>query len=448
MASTRNKPDDEEQGDESVACLAIPPERLTDPLAYREASTALMNAILTGQIKSTDAKRRLDLIREFCEMNTGVALEDIARQQMDPLERFRGKMEDTLAELAQVEQALALVDSLRMGPDEKKKWLGVIERLKAAISQAQADPVKCWVYVGRDDENGRVFQMARHHIDFFDTWNDPLKPHSLVMAPVGHSKSTSLRGQMIYEMGTNPALRCLYITGDTPGASKTVVAIKKVMKSPRFRALFPDVRVLGRADASEDSSMRFTVTRANWMSREPTFEGAAIFSNIQGNRYDRIYGDDVCPESVRDQPNIRRRVVQTWLSVVEARIADPKTARIRLICTPWHDEDVAGQIARDAARGVLRDWRVEIDRFAIHDDPVTGKAIPLWNKFSSAFLEDRKIRDGVNYTFKYPPARGLQQRHSCPQVLVLQRRPAMPAYYRPRQGDSRRNQPIGTVVEP
>ena len=382
----------------------IPQDRLFDPKAYSEAAAQVLNAVGKGERKSTDAKRDVELIKDLCLTFTGVSLEDMARQQKDPIERFIGLMEASEAELVQVEKAIKDIDDKRVTPTVKKKWRKLIHRALALQQQARSDPAKFMVYIMRNDDPGHVGEvlfLQPFHLDFFDIWRDPGFANSLIEAPVGHSKSTCLRALRCFEVGENPSLRCLYITDETSKARKTIQVMKRTMKSPRFRAIYPDVRVLGKTEDTEDSGLRFTVTRANWQSREPTFEGASILSKIQGNRYDRIDGDDFCPPSVANHDAERRDINKRWVEVVESRCGDPKSLRIRIICTPWHPEDVAGLIAKDVRDGRLTDWRVGIEEFRINDDE-QGLAVPLWpSRFDTKFLENRKVRDGHSYDFKY-----------------------------------------------
>jgi len=312
-------------------------------------------------------------------------------------------MESSQRELDALEKAIRGLNDPRVTEALKKKWIELIHRTSAIQGACRKDPLLCWVYVGRDEDPtraGQMFRMAAIHKRFFEIWTDPDHMHSLIEAPIGHGKSTNMRGLMVWEIGREPELRCLYITDEASKAQRTVSAVKRVMRSARYRALFPDVRVLSRADDAEDSKRRFTVVRKNWQARDPSFEAAGIFGRIQGNRYDRIYGDDICPSTVRDHLTERKRVHRKWFSVVMGRVADPASTRVRLICTPWHPQDVAGHITRLAREGTLPSWLVKIDEFRIRDTS-EGRAIPVWDKFPADWFEQCKITDGPDYDYKY-----------------------------------------------
>ncbi len=375
--------------------------RSSDPQVYVDAHTEVLNAAGEGRISAIDATRHQQLIAANCLSNTSIPLEDAKRERMAPLLRFKGLLKTSKEELKLVRKAVMEIDVIEMDEDEKKKAVALIDEAIALQKECRDHPAKSWVYIGRDQETGEVFKMAPVHICFFRVWNNPDYQNSMIMAPPGHGKTTCLRGQVIWEVGQDPKLRCLLMYDQDGKAKKEVLTIKKLMRSDRFRALFPEVVVLGRGESEEDSNRRFTVSRKNWMSREPTIEGAAITSQINGNGYDRLYGDDFCPPDVRHYPAVRRDRNERWTAVVEERMRNPLKARTRIICTPWHEEDTSGIIAREVRAGRMKNWLLGIDEFAIKDDEA-GLAIPIWSdRYDSDYFENKKDRLGSLYTLNY-----------------------------------------------
>lgn len=386
----------EDLGDE----IAIPEgKERHDPRTYVRLAALIDNRTFSGKIKAVNGKQMQEMLANACLRNTGIALEDAAKEDMDVLQRFEGLMETGELELLAVERSVQNAEKLSGG--KKKSYVDVIRRTIALQQKCRPDPMLSWIYIGRTSERGEVFEMSPIHRRFFDVWNDPSADHSLVMAPPGHSKTTSLRGQIVWELGDHPELRCLLIFDAKPKAQSEVNTVKRIMRSPRFRAIFPGVRVLNRTESGEDSSFRFYVSRPNWMSREPSIEGAAILSRINGNGYDRIFADDICSPEVRDQPRIREDCNRRWDDVISQRLREPKRhPRIRLIHTPWHENDVSGRVRRMAGEGLIKGWKIAIDEFAIKDD-AKGKAIPVWDHFTTEFFEEQKIKIGAGYTLNY-----------------------------------------------
>ncbi len=382
-----------------LAQLSIPKGRdRFEPQAYVQLADLIDNAALERKFKGLEAERLMKRVASACVRNTGVELDEAAKEGMDAIQGFKGLMEHSAPELKAVQEAVANCDKLTAS--EKKRYSGLIDQTIALQDECRDDPMKCWVYIGRDSENNDVFKMGPVHARYFRIWNDPKPKNTLIMAPPGHCKTTSMRGWVIYRLGHNPNIRCLIIKQAKDHAKSEVLLLKAIMRSDRFRAMFPGVRVLERSEAGMDTNLRFTVSRVNVMSREPTIEGAAIQSRINGNRYDWIVSDDLCPPAVQEQPAMRNDANRRWESVIKERLGDPRTSRIDMICTPWHEDDVAGRIRKRQDRGQLRGWTVAIDEFAIKDDR-RGLAIPIWDRYNSEYFEDKKLNEAASYTLNF-----------------------------------------------
>lgn len=361
----------------------IPHERMHDPGAYVVARRAIIGRGISGDLKPIDAQRLAQMLETECLAATGVAYDDAAKLGRDPLLNLAPIMDRCEEELRGLEQAVADVDTMRLDPEKKKRWMNLIKRVLIMQGICRADAAKFWLYVGKDDNPNRAGQRmvyAQCHVDMFSIWNDTEFANSLIEAPVGHGKSTCMRGQIAWEIGTWPELRHLYMTESSDLAEDTVRAIRAIVTSNRFRAMFPDVRLLKRTDRAEDSARKFTVGRKNVFARDATIIAAGYLSSIQGSRFDRIWGDDVCPPAVKEHSSMRDQINGIWDGVVRTRVADPRNSRTRLIGTPWHAEDVLAHTAKRVFTGELLGWRVEIDPFRIYIDPATDRPVPLWKE--------------------------------------------------------------------
>ena len=387
---------------DAVNIPQIPPERMGDPNAYVELTAHVMQGMMANQIKPLDADRMMKVIAERCAAVTGMELADVAREQQDPVKRFKGLMESGAAELEKVRASMLKVDQLR--EEEKKRYSRLIDQAIETQRQARDDPAKGMIYVLRDADAaraGEVLDLQWFHLRFFDVWNDTSKLNNLIMAPPGSGKTTCKRWQICHEIGHMPELRCLLVYDTKEKAGQESLTIKLILRSERYLSLFPDIRVLGRTEGEADSSMRFTVGRKNWMAREPTIEAVGIDCNINGQGYDRIHGDDYIPPKAAFYQHVRNQTSKTWDRVVEARLRDPANGRISVICTPWHEDDKNGRIRKDAAAGRLPTWRVEIEPFAIKDD-ADGNPKPLWPKAHVVdVLKQKRFADPHGYSCCY-----------------------------------------------
>jgi hypothetical protein len=376
----------------------IPPEKRTDPNAYVQAGLSISNAAYAGKIKAVDAARLKDFLSSDCESNTGIGLEDAQREKIDPLLRVKNLFESSEAELLALEEAVR--EAAAADPFVLNKWLDMIRRTLRLQRLAKADPVLFFVYVCRDQEDGAILRMRPFHCKFFRVWFNKEYRHSMLWAPPGHAKSTCLRGAIAYEIGTSPQLRHYFVTDASDKATKETRRVKAIVKSKRFSALFPDVRVLGKSEGEEDSATRFSVTRPNWQSKESTFEAGGYLTRVQGSGFDRIWADDIVPQSAMTQPSIRRDVQASWDGVIEQRIRNTSIANIRITGHPWHENDLLCNIQRRVKAGSLPGWLVETEAFAIKDG-ADGRPIPIWpERFSVEHLESKK-NNPILYSLQY-----------------------------------------------
>ena len=389
--------------------------------SYLEKLIDILNDMMAGATNSLEAQRKLETIRNGCLMLTGEELGDVADRWTNPIRRFRGPLQTPETELNDLRKAYYALPGTT--PQERTRWDEIIRATKGLQWQARHDPAKFMAYVFRDadpSKAGEVLDLQWFHVSWFGVWLDPTRPNSLVMAPPGHGKSFCVCAMDIWEVGRKPELRVLvlYDKGDTKVA-KEIGRIEGIMQSDLFRAVFPEIRILDRSGKIEGempthgkrkrvgrrhskTQHAFTVGRKNDVfSREATFEGAGVLSNINGNGFDRIRGDDFSPPQCREEPFNRKRYADRFTSVVEERLRDPRDSRIRVIHTPWHPEDAPGRIRKGVAQGKLPGWRCQVEPYAILDGP-DGKAISIWPaKFDTAHLENRKFRLGANYACSF-----------------------------------------------
>ena len=377
------------------------PSRADDAQMYSDMQAQLWEAFNEGKITSIDLSRLSDVIDTQCKDRARMSIGDAANQVRDPIERFRGLMESGIAELEVLKPAIEAIDEHRATAEEKKRWIEAVEQTIRIQTAAREDVAKFWVYVGRDQEatsrksleRRRIFRMQKFHVKMFDAWSDETFPNSLMLAPPGHGKSNNIRGFAAWYIGHHPQTRMLMLFDVTDKARKSVNALKRIIESPRYKAIFPDIRLLGRTSKVGLSQIMFTVAckgEFNVFSREATVEGYAIRSQINGSGYDMVIADDICVPEVRTQNWDRQDTNDKWDGVIKQRLRDPSTSQIKIIATPWHEDDVYARIKKDYRNGYLANWR--IDEFPIEDDEL-GEAIPLWpEKLPTTYLESQKAR--------------------------------------------------------
>jgi hypothetical protein len=261
-------------------------------------------------------------------------------------------------------------------------------------------------------------QMQWFHVKFHEILNDEMHRHCVIMCHPGTGKSFHMMGWASHEVGKCPELRVLLIQDTKDKPEKSIEQLRGIFRSSRFLALFPGIRVLDRSEA-KDNAQRFTVCRANTFSKEPTFEAVGIGSKVNGNGYDLILGDDVCPKEVKDQPSLRDTIKDTWVSVIEERLrGGDNRGRIKVAGTPWHPADVLGLIRSEVNAGRLKGWRLGIEEFKIRND-AQGKAIPIWpERWGVEHYEAKKRRLGSAYSLNYG-LEPVENRYRAVQRVIL-----------------------------
>jgi hypothetical protein len=388
---------------EGALSRGAPSSSHDDPAYYLERLTALEVAVELpedddGHMDPLDAKRSVEFLEKACKARTGINLSDLHHDSLSPLQLLDNKksfLEMTERELSEVEASIESVKELSV--KKKSRWCDAIKRTRRLQKLAKSKAVYFMLYVGRDDETGAVFKLAENHLRIFAALADDSAANILIMAHPGSGKSTVVRHWNMRDIGEHPHYRFLFLYGTEEKGEKEIVAMKANMNHGRFRAIYPHVEIArdvegvdGKKTRLENSTRRFTVTRPNYGSKEPTAEAAAVCTDIQGSGYDRICADDPCPPEVADQPAVRERINRKWRKVIEQRLRNPAIASIRMVCTPWHNDDLAGTIQREIREGKRKDWKV-------HTTPVkedrAGNPVSLWpERFTPDYYRTVQLR--------------------------------------------------------
>ena len=382
-----------------------------DPTWYGKVRRELLAKMGRGEITPLAFKQARGALQEVCRDSLKCDISEALMASGTVWERVSKNILATLpTDVPLLRKEFDRVPGL--DEDVKKKCRNWLEQLQILQAEARTDIVKSWIYVMRDSEGDvlpeqrdsqgdGVYHAEWFHVAFFRAWTQTKFPKVLVMAPPGHGKTTCLRWYLADKIGREPHRRFLGLYDKADKPTREIPLVARIIESPRYRAIFPGVRVLDRVDGAKRTDQQFTVLRPNWSSREPTYEGFSILSQFNGMGYDELICDDMCPPSAKQHRYIREDVWGNFTAVAQERIRNPRTAQIKMIATPWHEEDVHGRIRAMVSKGQLEGWLVLVDCFKIKDD-AGGKAIPIWEgRITSDVLEQKKRFMGARYTLNY-----------------------------------------------
>ena len=386
-------------------------------MTYVLLTVALTNAMNNGSLDALEVGRRKKICEDDCRVLAGMPLDEATRRNRDPMTFFAGLMESGEEELRRVQEAYQHVDTLR--EEQKKKWDELIEATIELQRQAREDPAKGMVYVLRDADPsraGKVLKLKWFHVRFFDVWNDTAHQNNLIMAQPGSGKTTCKLYEICKEIGEAPQLRHLILGCTDNRAADLSLAIQRMLRHARYRALYPHIRVLTRMEGHKQRANQFTVCRVNELVKEHTIEAAGIDCNVNGQGYDRVHADDIVHPDAQFYPHVRRTAIMAWNRVIERRLREPAFARLSMIATLWHEDDLHGTIRSDALAGRKPTWRIAVDEFVTQDDE-NGDPISMWpEKFSVEYLKEYRFKDPVGYALNFKMSAAEQKRRAVSRV--------------------------------
>lgn len=179
------------------------------------------------------------------------------------------------------------------------------------------------------------------HEEVFNFWSrQEASDNQLVLLPRGHKKSHCLAVEALWELTREPELTMLYISATSQLAEQQLFAIKQMMESDVYMALWPEM-------INEDVGKRVKWTTTEIIVDHPRrreenikdFSVAArgLTSNITGLHADRIYLDDmVVPDNAYTEDG-RDKVAALYSQL--SSIANPG-AKIKVVGTRYHPRDL------------------------------------------------------------------------------------------------------------
>jgi len=330
----------------------------------------------------TDADRRDALsikrdIESWIALATqqGIDLKAIRLDKLDPIQRLLSRPDLTEyaeKELTAIRESIEAADAVGAAElSVKKKWLGLIDETIRLHNLARSNPIYFTIYVVRDQENNAVLMMEPVHIGFFRIWNDPAMPNSVIMAPPGVGKTTTLYGQELWDLAHDTTIRLVKICAKLEAAQERREVIRGYCASARMKALYPHIQV---DPTKSDNLSQFTLVRPNIGSHDPTFKAAGAMTEIQGAGLERIHADDMIGSKQQWEPSRRRKAKATFHGVAMTRRRDLARSKIRYIATPWHPDDLTFTLARDIREGKMPGWSTH--SFPVAED-AEGTPIPV-----------------------------------------------------------------------
>ena len=224
-------------------------------------------------------------------------------------------------------------------------------------------------------------------------------PNTDILAPRGSAKSTVLGLFAAWMIGRHAAakqmLRILYISYMVDIARAKSATIKGILTSPKYREIFPMVRLSKVRRSDEYWSIDYEFAGIDTSGEEAfTIACGGLKGAITSKRSQLVLIDDPIKSAGSiNNPDIRREMETTWTNV----IAPTMFQGARAIClgTRFHFDDLHATLFTEK-----NGWKQVVQKAIITDE--NGKQRSYWPEFwSMKYLNARKREDRVAFAYQY-----------------------------------------------
>ncbi len=224
-------------------------------------------------------------------------------------------------------------------------------------------------------------------------------PNTSILAPRGSAKSTVLGLFAAWMIGRHAAekkmLRILYIAYMVDISRAKSATIKGILSSPKYREIFPMVRLSKIKRSDEYWSIDYEFAGIDTAGEEAfTIACGGLKGAITSKRSQLVLIDDPIKSAASiTNPDIRREMEQTWSNV----IAPTMFQGARAIClgTRFHFDDIHATLFVPK-----NNWKQIVQKAVITD--AEGRQRSYWPEmWSMKYLNERKLEDRIAFAYQY-----------------------------------------------
>lgn len=229
---------------------------------------------------------------------------------------------------------------------------------------------------------------------------------SVNMWPVGHGKTITVAGLTLHLLGKDPLLRGAIISATQTQAAKPVKMVRQYIEEPGpLHLVFPELRPSSRK-GDPWTQTEITVERGDARIRDPSLVALGIGGAIAGSRLNWIIVDDILNQENTATKEQRDKVYDWFDSEVLSRL-DPRSARIIVVNTAWHPDDLPHRLQalgwatmRMDAYGLLH---VQDDLTRVAPVAKGGEGLPAWDDPGLRPATDAPAEQALRLTGHDPP---------------------------------------------
>lgn len=220
----------------------------------------------------------------------------------------------------------------------------------------------------------------------------------MIFMPPQHGKTElASRNLVPLALGQNPDLQVVFWTYNANRAKEVSGDVQDIMAREAYVRLFPHTRLASSKDQEVKQAARFEV-----VGRSGVYQAAGVDQGISGKSMMLgIVDDPIKNREEAESETERKKVWNSYVADFSTRQMGDQ-ARIVLIQTRWHTDDLAGRLLKIAADNPSvpeLQWRV-VSFPAICDtmrlDDPRGLGDALWpTRFSKGWLNAERILKGI-----------------------------------------------------
>lgn len=241
----------------------------------------------------------------------------------------------------------------------------------------------------------------------------------MVFVPPRHGKSELISRRLpAFLFGINPDTRIIATSHTKDLASAMNRDVQRIIDSDEYRVLFPATKINGDGVKSKSTWLRNSDT-FEIIDRTGVYRCAGVEGGITGKGGDWLFIDDPIKDAAEARSPTHRERVWNWYNTT-LRTRREKKAKILIVLTRWHEDDLAGRLLELANKNPMADqWRVVTipaicEREQEFDPRAIGEA--LWpSKYDLKDLESTRASDPATFNALY------QQRPSAMEGNLFKR---------------------------
>jgi predicted phage terminase large subunit-like protein len=184
------------------------------------------------------------------------------------------------------------------------------------------------------------------------------QPRLMIFAPPRSGKSELFSRRFpAWALGKNPDLQIIASSYSADLSSRMNRDVQRIIDDPMYQAVFPDTRLNGKnvvtvAGNSLRNSEIFEV-----VGHSGAYRSAGVGGGITGMGADIAIIDDPIKDAKEARSETVRNSVQDWYTSTLYTRLSPKSG-ILLGMTRWHENDLAGWLLEEMAKGEGDKWQV------------------------------------------------------------------------------------------